>query len=89
MLADHPTRSAFGNPEPFPRRLHGATATGRGQKFPQASSFSIDLSSSASASSFFSRAFSPSSSLRRLASLAFMPPYWASHRCYVDSAICR
>ena len=47
------------------------------------------LSSSASASSRFSRAFSPSSSLSRLASLAFMPPYWLSQRCQVDSAISR
>ncbi len=28
-----------------------------------------------------------SSSLSRLASSAFMPPYWASHRAHVDSAI--
>ena len=35
------------------------------------------------------RAFSPSNSLSRFASLAFIPPYWASHRCHVDSAISR
>jgi len=39
------------------------------------------------ATNFFSRAFSASSSLRRLASLAFMPPYWATQRCQVDSVI--
>src|SRR5215217_8013546 len=52
MLADHPTRSTLGDPEPFPQRLNSAAATGRGQKFPSASPFNIDLSSSASASSF-------------------------------------
>jgi hypothetical protein len=36
-----------------------------------------------------SRAFSASSSLSRLASLAFMPPYWATQRCHVDSATSR
>ena len=41
------------------------------------------------ATSFFNRAFSASRSLSRFASLAFMPPYWASQRCHVDSAICR
>jgi hypothetical protein len=30
---------------------------------------------------------SASSSSRRFASDAFIPPYWASHRCTVDSAI--
>jgi hypothetical protein len=41
------------------------------------------------ATNFFNRTFSASSSLSRLASLAFMPPYWASQRCHVDSAISR
>src|SRR4030095_54136 len=53
------------------------------------SSLSIALSSSASANSFFSRTFSPSSSLSRLASFALRPPYWATQRCQVDSAISR
>src|SRR5690606_35339414 len=44
---------------------------------------------SASARSFFRREFSPSSSFRRFASLAFMPPYWATQRCHVESAISR
>ena len=38
------------------------------------------------ATNFFNRAFSASSSLSRLASLAFVPRYWASQRCHVDSA---
>jgi hypothetical protein len=41
------------------------------------------------ARSFFSRVLSTSSSFRRLASLAFMPPYWASQRRQVGSAIWR
>src|ERR1700679_3323101 len=89
MLADDLTRTTLGDPEPRLEPLDSSAATVRGQKFPSASSLSIALSSSDSASSFFSRVFSTSSSLRRLASLAFMPPYWASQRCQVDSAIWR
>jgi hypothetical protein len=48
---------------------------GSGSEVPSASSLSIALSSSDSANNFFSRVFSTSSSLRRLASLAFMPPH--------------
>ena len=58
VLADHPARSSFGDPEPVPQHPHGCALAVRGQKFPSASSLSIDLSSSASARSFFSRAFS-------------------------------
>lgn len=56
---------------------------------PSASSRSMALSSSASANSRLSRVFSDSSSLRRLASEAFIPPYWESQRCQVDTAISR
>ena len=52
-----------------------------------ATSLRIAFSSSASTRSFFKRTFSPSSSLRRLSSSAFMPPYWDNHRAHVDSAI--
>src|SRR5690606_38161633 len=89
VLADHPARPALRDPEPPAQHLHSCASPVRGQKFPSASSLSIALSSSASARSFFRRAFSPSSSFRRLASLAFMPPYWATQRCHVESAICR
>jgi hypothetical protein len=41
------------------------------------------LSSSASAKSFLSLAFSFTNSLRRLASSAFMPPNWFRQRCQV------
>jgi hypothetical protein len=75
LLADHPAGLAFGDPEAIDEHDHRSSASLRGQKFPSASSLSIDLSSSASASSFFNRAFSISISQRRLASLAFMPPY--------------
>ena len=50
---------------------------------------SIALSSSASAKSFFSCAFSLRSSRSSLASSAFMPPYWLRQRCQVDSVISR
>ena len=73
VLAHHPARSALGDPEPLLEALHGDPATVRGHHFPSARSLSIALSNSASASSFFNRAFSTSSSLSLLTSAAFMP----------------
>ena len=89
VLADNPTRSTLRHPEPRLQHPCSIATTVRGQKFPSANSLSIALSSSASASNFFNRVFSTSSSLSRFASLAFIPPYCASQRCHVDSAISR
>lgn len=47
--------------------IHSPAAFGWRQKFPEAASFRIALSNSASASSFLSRTFSRSSSFRRFA----------------------
>ena len=47
------------------------------------------MSRACSATSFLSRAFCFSSSLRRLASSAFIPPYWLRHRCQVCSETSR
>ena len=47
----------------------------RAQKFPEAASFRMALSSACSPTSFLSRAFSFSSSFRRRAWSTFMPPY--------------
>jgi hypothetical protein len=44
--------------------------------FPPASSLSMSMSNAWLATSFLSWAFSASSSRSRLASLAFIPPYW-------------
>ena len=73
VLSHHPARSALRDPEPHLEPLNGYAAAVRGHHFPSASSLSIALSSSASANSFFNRAFSASSSLSRRASLALMP----------------
>jgi hypothetical protein len=78
--------AAFRHPEPVAQCLDGAALAVRGQKFPAEISLSMSMSRAWLATSFFSLAFSASSSLSRLASLAFMPPYWASQRCHVDSA---
>ena len=53
----------------------GAALAVRGQKFPAEISLSMSMSRAWLATNFFNRAFSASSSLSRLASLAFMPPY--------------
>src|SRR5690606_29817131 len=52
--------------------------SGRYHFFPRRS-FNAELSSIASARSFFSRAFSSSSAFSRFASLMSMPPYLAFH----------
>ena len=49
----------------------------------------MSMSSACSATSFFRRWFSFSSSFRRLASSAFMPPYGFFQRCQVDVVISR
>ena len=49
----------------------------------------MSMSNAWSATIRFRRWFSFSSSFSRLASSAFMPPYWFFHRCHVDSVISR
>ena len=67
MLTENTASPAFGNAELLYSAINtGPTARGR-QKFPEAASFKIALSSSASASKRFSRAFSRSRSFSRLA----------------------
>jgi len=88
VLAGHLAGSSFRHPEPLTQLLDGCALEAQGQKFHSAGSLSIDLLSSASAHSFF-RTFSASSSLRRLASEAFMPPYRAKQRCQVDDVVSR
>lgn len=67
VLAENAASPAFGNAKLFNSAID-TTAPARGrQKFPEAASFKIALSSSASAKSRFSRAFSRSRSFSRLA----------------------
>jgi hypothetical protein len=55
VLTDHPARPPLRDPEPFAQHAHRVAPTVRGQKFPSASSLSIALSNSASASNRFNR----------------------------------
>ena len=66
---------------------HGTPPLARTHQFFWATSWSIYLSNSSSATSFFSRLFSASSSLRRLTSSALRPPYWLRQRWKVCSLI--
>jgi hypothetical protein len=66
-LAQHPACPPFAHAQFFLNAIDRFTPTSRAQKFGRAASRKIDLSSSASASKRFSRAFSCSSSLNRLA----------------------
>jgi len=74
-LPDHPTRRPLRGLELILQLFDGFASTCRAYQFPPATSFSMALARACSATSFFSRAFSCSSSLSRLASLPFMPPY--------------
>jgi len=61
VLPHHPADEAFRSPVTILQNRDGPAAAFRAQKFPSARSLSIAFSSSASANSFFSRAFSFSS----------------------------
>ena len=74
-LAYRPARPTLGHAQLTLNVLDRRSTADRAQKFPWRASLSIALSSSASASSFFSRLFSSSICFSRLASSAFIPPY--------------
>ena len=80
MLPDQLARPPLGDPEHWLEVLDGAAPAGRAHQFPRPSSLSASIWSSLSATIRFNRAFSPSSSLSRLTSSAFSPPYWARQR---------
>ena len=74
-LAYRPARPTLGYAQLTLNVLDRRSTADRAQKFPWRASLRIALSSSASASSFFSRLFSSSICFSRLASSAFIPPY--------------
>jgi hypothetical protein len=80
VLPDQLARPPLGDPEHLLEVLDGAAPAGRAHQFPRPSSFSASIWSSLSATIRFNLAFSPSSSLSRLTSSAFSPPYWARQR---------
>ena len=93
ITADPPTvtHAAARQPKAFacstlrPRKLaanslHALALLRRAHWFPRSASLSIALSISASVGRRFRREFSFSSSLSRLASSLFMPPYWFRQR---------
>lgn len=66
-LAKNMTGSTFGNAKRLLDMMHTDPKTGGAQKFPDAASFRMSLSSVRSATALFSRAFSRSSSFKRFA----------------------
>src|SRR5262249_50091039 len=84
-LPQDPAGSALGPPEGLLQVPHRLAALPGTHHFFCTTSWSICLSRASSATSFFSRAFSTSSSLRRLASSAFRPPYCSRQRLKVAS----
>jgi len=73
------TRPPLADLKRDPKVSDGLSPGGGRHHFFEAISFSIALSSIASAKSFFSLAFSSSSDFRRLASETSRPPYLAFH----------
>ncbi len=74
VLPGHPAGEPFTHTHHVDEVVHGRPPACRAQKFPEAISFKAAFSSSASASSRFSVAFSRSRSFSFLASSAFNPP---------------
>jgi hypothetical protein len=68
VLPDQPARPPLGGPEHLLEMFDGAAPAGRAHQFPRPSSFKASICSSLSATIRFSRAFSASSSFRRLRS---------------------
>ena len=75
--ADNRTRPPLTDPMCFLRHGHSCFPSGGPYHFRDVMSFNTALSSMASASSFFSLAFSSSSCFNRLASGTLRPPYLA------------
>src|SRR6266511_709223 len=84
-LPQHAAGAALGHAEGLLEVTRRLSPLGGGQNFFCTTSWSICLSRANSATRRLRRAFSTSSSLRRLASSAFMPPYWLRQRCRVGS----
>jgi hypothetical protein len=84
-LTDHLARPSLGNRELTPELLGRRTLPRRAYQFPSAMCFSIRLSSVSSATTSLSFLFSSSSFFSRIASSAYIPPYWRRQRSSVDS----
>src|SRR5213078_2929244 len=80
MLPHDPARPALADIQTVAQHRNRLTPAGWAHQFPLATSFSACFSSAWSATIAFKRAFSRSSSLSRLASSAFIPPYWLRQR---------
>src|SRR5450755_1932066 len=80
MLPNHPASPALADTETVANHRDRPAPTGWAHQFPLAISFSARFSSAWSATIAFNCRFSRSSSFRRLASSAFIPPYWLRQR---------
>ncbi len=66
-LLQHPTSPSLGDTQLLPDMFNGTPSPVRAQKFPETVSFRMAISRAWSATTFFKRTFSFSSSLSRLA----------------------
>src|SRR5215210_1515574 len=84
-LTDRPACPTLGDPQPPTNVLDGGLPPDRARKFPRLTSLRMLMSTAWSATIFFKRAFSFSSSLRCFMVWAFIPPYRFLQRCKVAS----
>src|SRR2546423_3484047 len=80
MLPDHPACPALADAETVAHHRDPPAPADRAYQFPREISSSARTCSAWSATISFNRPFSRSSSFRRLASWAFIPPYWLRQR---------
>jgi hypothetical protein len=80
VLPNNPACPALADAEAVAQHRDRLAPTGRAYQFPRLISFSARTSSAWSATIVFRCRFSRSSSFRRLASCAFIPPYWLRQR---------
>src|SRR5215210_4574739 len=80
VLADEPARPALADAQAVAEHRDRLAPTGRAHQFPRETSLSASMFNAWSATIRFRRWFSRSSSLRRLASSAFIPPNWLRQR---------
>src|SRR5215212_7003323 len=84
-LTNHSARPTLGDPQSPTNVLGGSLPPARAQKFPRLTSLRMLMSTAWSATIFFKRVFSDSSSFRRFVASAFIPPYWFLQRWKVAS----
>ena len=87
---DHPTGSAFGDPEPVAQHRRRRCVCGSGSEVSLGDlAEHVDVERLVRDQLLQPGVLQPRAPSAASRPMAFIPPYWASHRCHVDSAISR